>query len=61
MRYTRHNEFAIVIPVFLQSEIDIRTDTTRISSDVIGMSNKKSDILGFFSILYLTSSIESYL
>ena len=50
MQNTKNNTFAIVIPGFSDSESDIRIDTRSISSDMLDISNRKTDILGLSRI-----------
>ena len=50
MKYIKRNEFVTVIPGFSESESDIGNDTPSISSDVLNISNRKTDILGVLGV-----------
>ena len=45
MQNTRYNAFITVIPGFSEDESDIENDTPSISGDILGISNRKYEIL----------------
>ena len=57
MRNTRYNTFAIVIPGFSDSESDIGNDIPSISSDILGISNRKNRYTRFIENMFHISDI----
>ena len=52
MGNTTHNEFAIIIPGFSESESDIGNDIPSISNVLLGISNRKNRYTRHVTIIF---------